>query len=57
MQRAIDKAAAMTDVEIMMVWRALRNYDPREEYSEGVSMDDWANIIYGERSKRGLPLT
>lgn len=56
MQRAIDKAAAMTDAQIMAVWCALVGYDWTEMYDDEIPMDSWAEIINSERSKRGLPL-
>lgn len=53
-----EKLAAMSDRDIMIIWRALANYDPSEYYDRenNITMDDWAEAVYSERSRRGLPL-
>lgn len=44
----------LTDKSLLTIWKNLKSYDPKEEHSPGVSMDDWAQLIYSELSKRGI---
>lgn len=58
MRALIERVKAMSDNDIMIIWRALRHYDPHDYYDkeQQITMDQWAEIIYSERSQRGLPL-
>jgi hypothetical protein len=49
------KLAEMDDDFLLVVWDALRHYDPNEWYEPGViSMDDWAEAVYCELKDRNL---
>lgn len=53
----VEKAKSLSDHELLGVWQALERYDPREflDKLKGVSMDDWAEVVYAELDMRGLP--
>ena len=34
------------------VWEALRDYDPAEKHTSGITMDEWAEMVYCEVSAR-----
>ena len=53
-ERAAKKVRDMSDQELLRVWNGLQEYDPYEEYNDALSMDDWARIVYSEKSRRGL---
>lgn len=57
MQEAIKRIQAMSDTELQAAWDALEYYDPREYWdsANNVRMDDWAELIYSEMDKRGIP--
>lgn len=55
-----EKLAAMTNRQLDAVWRALADYDPREDSNwydstENISMDDWMQAVYSEMDRRGMP--
>lgn len=54
--KAVLKIEAMSDDNLMIVWNALGDYDPKAMYDAeaGITMDDWAEMVYGEVTKRGL---
>lgn len=45
---------ARTDSEIQTIWSALNDYNPKEMYNQKLTMEDWAQIVYSQMSKRGL---
>lgn len=52
-----DRVAKATDWDLLSIWRCLRNYDPSQTVTQGwetVSMDDWAEAVYIELTRRGL---
>jgi hypothetical protein len=51
-QRAALKVERMSNVDIEAAWKALLQYDSKQEYVPGVMMDDWALLIATEISKR-----
>lgn len=53
-QKAMRRVETMSDDQLAAVWDALSSYNPRESYAPGVSMDDWAQIVYSEKSRRHL---
>lgn len=52
--KAYNKVHSMSDARLKGVWDALKDYDPSKEYAPGVSMDDWANMVYMEISRRNI---
>jgi len=44
----------MSDIDLNIIWDALKDYDPAEYHSTGMSMDEWASLVYSEKSCRGL---
>ena len=44
----------LPDSDLLIIWNNLVYYDPKDEYTPGISMDDWAQLIYGELSFRGI---
>jgi hypothetical protein len=54
MQALIERVKAMLDEQLLSIWEALKEYNPAEEYSPGITMDDWASLIYSELSYREL---
>ncbi len=53
-EKALNKVAEMSDVDLKMVWKNL-DHNKNEEYEAGVTMDQWANLISSEMDKRELP--
>ena len=51
-QKKLDE---MTDQNLQQIWDSLKNYDMQSYYAPGVPMDDWAQAIYSEMDKRGMP--
>lgn len=51
----IEKAQAMSDADLAATWEALRNYNPREMYDAENTMDDWAQTVYSEVTRRDVP--
>ena len=52
--KAVTKIDSMSDQNLLTAWEALADYDPAENYAPGVSMDEWASMVYSEISQRGL---
>lgn len=52
---AVRKVTALADDELQRVWANLKGYDPRDLYAPGVSMDEWASLVYSEMCIRDLP--
>lgn len=50
------KLDGMSDEDLLSIWKALDDYNSDEMYDEksGISMDEWANAVYAEISKREL---
>ena len=55
-ERAIQKAEGMSNEDILTTWSALWfiDIDDPAPYDKKVSMKDWLDIIYSEKSKRGI---
>lgn len=45
---AEEKVKSMSVVDLLIVWEALRDYDPLENYDENTTMDEWASLVYTE---------
>jgi hypothetical protein len=56
MKAMFAKIEALTNQELLAVWTALKHYDPKDFYDRqhSITMDDWANAIYSNISRRGL---
>ena len=56
MRVAIDRIGEMTNERLLHTWHGLY---PVEDWTEstpdGITIDDWAQLLYNELSKRGLP--
>lgn len=53
-EKMYSKIEKLADEEVRTIWNALKNYNPKEEYAIGISMDTWAQAIYSEMDKRGI---
>ncbi len=52
-----EKLSRMSDHDIVIIWRALSDYDSLGYYDEAnsITMDDWAEAVQSERLRRRLP--
>ena len=51
------KLASMSDDDISVTWEALRvgwQSDKLWDPENGITMDDWAEAVYSEKSERGI---
>ncbi|MBI3046536.1 MAG: hypothetical protein HYY86_03325 [Candidatus Harrisonbacteria bacterium] len=50
------KLASMSNDDILVTWEALQGGIPEGFWAQenGISMDDWAEAVYSEKSERGL---
>lgn len=48
------KISCLSNRELKDVWESLRGYDPDQAYEGAILMDEWAQGIHSEMSKRGL---
>lgn len=57
MERAIEKLRLMSDSDLLAIWEAIGSvewdYDTSDPY-DGVSMQDWVELVYSEKSFRGI---
>jgi hypothetical protein len=55
-EKAVAKVVSMGDGDLKIVWESMNThkYEASEQYDEGVSMDDWAELISSEMDKRQL---
>lgn len=53
---AEDEVSQMSDEQLLTTWKALgENPWPKDDMkTQTLSMDDWAEIVYSEKTKRGL---
>lgn len=52
----VEKVQNMSNTNLQIVWNALctQRWGSSDMHSAGISMDDWANLIYSEMNHRGL---
>ena len=50
------KLGSMSDDDILVTWEALGKGIPEGfwDAEHGITMDDWAGVVYSEKSARGL---
>ena len=50
------KLGSMNDADILVTWNALQGGIPEGFWdpTNGITMDDWAEAVYSEKSERGL---
>lgn len=53
-KKMVKKLSAMSDSDLRRVWAALDDYDPKEEYAPGISMDDWATEVCSQLELRDI---
>ena len=57
-QEMLKEISEKTDEQLLGIWKALRNYDPRnyKDRHGKIGMDTWADAIQMELSRRHLPI-
>lgn len=57
MQAVDARVRAMPDDQVKGVWEALRGQSWAKDamYGEGLTMDEWCEIVYSEMGLRGIP--
>ena len=54
MDKLIEKAKNMSNENLQIVWQCLSG-NTRGYLSDGITMEQWAEVIYSEMSRRNLP--
>lgn len=52
----VDKLKQFEDGDILIIWDALRSMDyfPEEPGPYNCTMEEWTELVYSEKSKRGI---
>ena len=51
---AEEKVKDMCSEELNTIWECLKEYNPEDMYDLKTTMEEWAEIVYSEISKRGV---
>jgi hypothetical protein len=54
--RMWEKARSLSTQELLITWRALKSYDPRNYYDKAgkIGMDDWCYVVTSILDERGV---